>query len=146
MAYPLAELKTLIDSDPANSGKSDGAVLTWLREGVTKPGFISTKRINGWAASSNILGRWETATISGMTDGERGLSRALLNVVRYQDGVNLNDPEAIAQIDAAVALNLITLNERTALEAMASITKPRWAWEEGMSAPRLGHVIAARAL
>jgi hypothetical protein len=144
----IALLKSEIDSDPLGrgySGMDDTAVAVDLNTAYrTKKEPISSAELLAWSASDARLQNIKNAAENGATDDLKSLAQAAyLIVTRDGTTLDLNLADRLAMLDSLVAAGVLTADDRTSLDALATVSISR-AEELAIGRVRAGDVIQAR--
>ena len=144
----IALLKSEIDSDPLGrgySGMDDTAVAVDLNTAYrTKKEPISSAELLAWSASDARLQKIKNAAENGATDDLKSLAQAAyLIVTRDGTTLDLNLADRLAMLDSLVAAGVLTADDRTSLDALATVSISR-AEELAIGRVRAGDVIQAR--
>ena len=144
----IAILKSEIDSDPLGrgySGMDDTAVAVDLNTAYrTKKEPISSAELLAWSASDARLQNIKNAAENGATDDLKSLAQAAyLIVTRDGTTLDLNLADRLAMLDSLVAAGVLTADDRTSLDALATVSISR-AEELAIGRVRAGDVIQAR--
>jgi len=144
----IALLKSEIDSDPLGrgySGMDDTAVAVDLNTAYrTKKEPISSAELLAWSASDARLQNIKNAAENGATDDLKSLAQAAyLIVTRDGTTLDLNLADRLAMLDSLVAASVLTADDRTSLDALATVSISR-AEELAIGRVRAGDVIQAR--
>ena len=144
----IAILKSEIDSDPLGrgySGMDDTAVAVDVNTAYrTKKEPISSAELLAWSASDARLQNIKNAAENGATDDLKSLAQAAyLIVTRDGTTLDLNLADRLAMLDSLVAAGVLTADDRTSLDALATVSISR-AEELAIGRVRAGDVIQAR--
>lgn len=136
------ELKTLIDSEPANTGRTDQEVLDWLLN-ETEAVWVDVPWADyaKWMAKNALLTSFETEAASGTGAAKSGAQFALMVVNAGQD-LPASDSDVRTAIVATTTVNPGAVQDE--LIALAQEDQPRWQ-ANGTVTPTMGKVIRARA-
>ena len=116
------ELKTVI-SGMASASEAQA----WLLEEVAgPPQHVAVSSVKSWALK-------QPALLFGLKQKSKGLDQAaiLADTILEAIGINMppwdmEDPANIGMMDAAVGLNLLSADQKTALIALSETKIPRW--------------------
>ncbi len=138
----FAQLKALIDSDPANAGKTDEQVLTWLGEGS---GAFHERLINARTLMSE-LGAAEGAAFLEKLEAASVANAAVKWGLKFLtgSGLDVGNAQTRTMLDGLELAAVITAEERDGVKAMA-VEKSR-AEQADLFDVLLGHVEYARTL
>ncbi len=144
----IAILRSEIDSDPLGrgySGMDDAAVAVDINTDYrTKKEPISSAELLAWSASDSRLQNIKNAAESGATDDLKSLAQAAyLIVTRDGTTLDLNLADRVAMLDSLVAAGVLTADDRTSLDTLATVSISR-AEELAIGKVRAGDVIQAR--
>ena len=144
----IAILKSEIDGDPLGrgySGMDDAAVAVDINTDYrTKKEPISSAELLAWSASDSRLQNIKNAAENGATDDLKSLAQAAyLIVTRDGTTLDLNLADRVAMLDSLVAAGVLTADDRTSLDALATVSISR-AEELAIGKVRAGDVIQAR--
>jgi hypothetical protein len=135
------DLKTLIDSEPANAGRTDQEVLDWLNETESVWVDVSWASYAKWMAKNALSSDFEDEATNGTGAAKAGAQFALMIVNAGQDL-----PASDADVRSAmVAITAVSGAAETELVALTQEDQPRWQ-ANGISRPKFGHVQLARAV
>lgn len=146
----IAILKSEIEGDPLGrgySGMNDAAVAVDINTAYrTKKEPISSAELLAWSASDSRLQNIKNAAENGATDDLKSLAQAAyLIVTRDGTTLDLNLADRVAMLDALVAASVLTSDDRTSLDALATVSISRAA-ELKIGQVRAGTVQQARSL
>jgi len=119
------DLKTLIDSEPANATRTDQQVLDWLLAPVTVQRDATNGDVLTWAAGNDMIKRLRDYA-AGASAAERGLANAALVRIDAGLGLSLTDAKVQSLLSNMVALGMMTQVEADDLNAQAQEQAPRW--------------------
>lgn len=144
----IAILRSEIDGDPLGRGYSemdDAAVAVDINTDYrTKKEPISSAELLAWSASNARLQNIKNASENGSTDDLKALAQAAyLIVTRDGTTLDLNLADRVAMLDSLVAAGVLTNDDRTSLETLATVSISR-AEELAIGQVRAGDVIQAR--
>jgi hypothetical protein len=112
----------------------------------TKKEPISSAELLAWSASDSRLQNIKNAAENGATDDLKSLAQAAyLIVTRDGTTLDLNLADRVAMLDALVAASVLTSDDRTSLDALATVSISRAA-ELKIGQVRAGTVQQARSL
>jgi len=134
-------LKELIDSEPANAGRTDQEVLDWLFE--TQSVFVDVPWASyaKWMAKNGLASAFEDEAANGNGAAKAGAQFALMVVNAGQD-LPASDSDVRS---ALAATSTVSGSVQAELVAMAQEDQPRWQ-ASGTVNPTMGKVIRARAV
>ena len=105
---------------------------------------ISSAELLAWSASDGRLQSIKNAAENGATDDLKSLSQAAyLIVTRDGTTLDLNLADRVAMLDSLVAAGVLSSDDRTSLDALATVSISR-AEELAIGQVRAGDVIQAR--
>ena len=144
----IAILRSEIDSDPLGrgySGMDDAAVAVDINSTYrSKKEPISSAELLAWSASDGRLQSIKNAAENGATDDLKSLSQAAyLIVTRDGTTLDLNLADRVAMLDSLVAAGVLSSDDRTSLETLATVSISR-AEELAIGQVRAGDVMQAR--
>ncbi len=141
-------LKTLIDSDPANAGKTDAEVLTWVLDTDPSPPFndVEWRDYLVWLGEVDGLEKLEAAIADGgATQATKAGARLALVIANSGEPLLLSDSR-VRSLLAKVVPSVFTAAERNTLLAASQGTPTRWEVAGLGRAPVESHIAVARAL
>jgi hypothetical protein len=110
----------------------------------TKKEPISSAELLAWSASDSRLQNIKNAAENGTTDDLKSLAQAAyLIVTRDGTTLDLNLADRVAMLDSLVAAGVLTADDRSSLNALATVSISR-AEELAIGKVRAGDVIQAR--
>ena len=138
----MATLRELIDSEPANAGRTDAEVLAWLLEPVTLYVDIEWIDLVLWPHANGLTRAvMQSAATSGTTANQTAAQHLL-------DCINAGQPLAASRADirALIIASSLPTSAKNALAALATSSAERWRTGgiAGISEMTLGKVEAAR--
>jgi len=144
----IQAIKTELDTDPlglAYSELDDTAVAVSLNEKTrSKLEPISSAELLAWSASNARLQKIKTAVESGADDTIKSVAQAAyLMITRDDTTLDLNLADRVALLDALVSYSVLTAEDKTSLESLATVAISRGE-EIGVGLVRAGDVIQAR--
>ena len=105
---------------------------------------ISSAELLAWSASDGRLQSIKNAAENGATDDLKSLSQAAyLIVTRDGTTLDLNLADRVAMLDSLVAAGVLSSDDRTSLETLATVSISR-AEELAIGQVRAGDVMQAR--
>jgi len=144
----IQAIKTELDTDPlglAYGELDDTAVAVSLNEKTrSKLEPISSAELLAWSANNARLQKIKTAAESGADDTIKSVARAAyLMITRDDTTLDLNLADRVALLDALVSYSVLTAEDKTSLESLATVAISRGE-EIGVGLVRAGDVIQAR--
>jgi len=144
----IQAIKTELDTDPlglAYSELDDTAVAVSLNEKTrSKLEPISSAELLAWSANNARLQKIKTAAESGADDTIKSVAQAAyLMITRDDTTLDLNLADRVALLDALVSYSVLTAEDKTSLESLATVAISRGE-EIGVGLVRAGDVIQAR--
>jgi len=144
----IQAIKTELDTDPLGltySELDDTAVAVSLNEKTrSKLEPISSAELLAWSASNARLQKIKTAVESGADDTIKSVAQAAyLMITRDDTTLDLNLADRVALLDALVSYSVLTAEDKTSLESLATVAISRGE-EIGVGLVRAGDVIQAR--
>jgi hypothetical protein len=141
-------LKALMDSDPANAGKTDADVHAWLLEPDPNPRYQDVEWLDYmvWLGDVDGMERLDAAISAGSSSEEtKGASRLALTIAQAGQDLALSDAR-VRSLLAKVVPSVFTTAERDQLLAMGTVeTATRWASAGVEREPDVIHVTNVRA-
>lgn len=143
-------IKLEIDGDPLSlgySGMSDSAVALSLNQEVrNKLQPIGSAELLAWSAGNARLQKIKTSAESGVDDTIKSIAHAAyLMITRSDTMLDLNLADRVALLDALVSYDVLTVEDKTSLESLATVAISRGE-ELGVGFVRAGEVAQARLL
>ena len=140
--------KTELDTDPLGlvySGMDDSAAAASLNEKTrSRLEPIGSAELLAWSAANARLQKIKTAAESGVDDTIKSVAQAAyLMITRSDTALDLNLADRITLLDALVSYSVLTANDKTSLESLATVAISRGE-ELGVGLVRAGDVIQAR--
>ena len=144
----IQTIKTELDTDPlglAYSGMDDSAAAASLNEKTrSKLEPIGSAELLAWSANNARLQKIKTAAESGVDDTIKSVAQAAhLMITRDGTTLDLNLADRVALLDALVSYSVLTADDKTSLESLATVAISRGE-ELGVGLVRVGDVIQAR--
>ena len=144
-----AKLKELIDSEPANAGKTDVDVHTWVLEDDPAPDWIDipAHEFRMWLGENNGALRLETEKANGAnTDQTRNACALSLAMINSSEDIFTSE-QRVRQVLNQLVPEVFTGAEAQVLLDVARPAQKRWEKIGGIAyEPLLTHITTARAM
>lgn len=142
-------LKQLIDSEPANAGRSDAEVLAWLEEdsGEFAEHFVTERGVY-WALGPSA-GEAFMAGLEVTAQSNPIVARALKWLAPAEGGIDVGLQSVRSLLDQLALASAITSESAEAIKALAQPKGSRWVAYVGGDTDevsKLYHIARARAL
>lgn len=134
----IAALRTLIDSEPSNAGRTSEEVAAWCNELVSVVGAVTRNTVLKWCVATNALKRLGDFKTSDDVLVQ-SLAYAALEVIRG-DGMDLGDADAQAFLASMVTKEMFSGAEIAALNAKGARQVTRATKELGVPKVEAGWV------
>lgn len=127
-------LAELIDSEPANAGRTDQAVLDWLDEVMTSWQDVSWLELTVWLHESGIT-RADLSTAAAGTGATATAAQHIIDCVAAGQVLSASD----SRIRSLINASSLSGAAKASLTAAAQTSSPRWAsardvtWTEATS-------------
>ena len=141
-------LKTEIQNDPLAKGyssMSDQEIVDSINlKNRSKFVEISSQELLAWSANNGRLAKIKNAINNGADDVVKSLAEAAyLLITRDDTSLDLNLTDRVAMLDALVSYAVLTPDDKTSLQALATVSISR-AEELDIGLVRAGDVLQAR--
>lgn len=115
-------LEELIDSAPANAGRTDQEVLDWLDETVSQWVDIPWLEFQIWRHAEGVTNAMLETVAAGVDSTRATAAQYMLDVVSAGQPFSASDPRVRTLIvDAALPAGMMA-----SLQALAQVSVPRW--------------------
>lgn len=142
------DLRTLIDTEPLNAGRTDAERLAWLKDSVTVWGDVTWQSLSLWASRHDGIAKLKTAT----SDADLNIRRAadyVYLVLQAGQSLQLSSSEVRALVVNLVSGAVFTVAEKDDLLTFSQSSVSRYE-SEGLPSMDdnswLSHIAEARAL
>ena len=144
----IQTIKTELETDPLGlgySGMDDSAAAVSLNQKTrSKLEPIGSAELLAWSAGGARLQGIKTAAESGADDTIKSVAQAAyLMITRDDTTLDLNLADRVALLDALVSYSVLTAEDKTSLESLATVAISRGE-EIGVGLVRAGDIIQAK--